>query len=172
MKKLSVKALVVCSLLVALSIVMGKFLSIPVGETLRFSFENTPLFMAGFIFGPWMGLIVATVADLLGSLIRGFAINPVITLGAAALGFSGGLLFRMLKGTPDLFRIALTVFISHLIGSVLIKTAGLAQYSGSPYLILLPMRCANYAVMFFIDFTVLYLLRKNRAFNKLTESIK
>ena len=68
--------LVVCAFLVALSIVCGKFLAIPVGEILRFSFENLPILFAGLAFGPVAGALVGVCADLLGCVLRGYAINP------------------------------------------------------------------------------------------------
>ena len=76
---------VACALLIALSIVCGKFLQFPVGEAMRFSFENLPILFAGMAFGPLAGVLVGTVADLIGCLAVGYAINPLVTLGAAAV---------------------------------------------------------------------------------------
>ena len=98
MQKLrSVKTLVICAFFTALSIIFGKFLNIPIGETVRFSFENTPLFLSGIMFGPVISGIVAFVSDILGSILRGYAINPVITLGAVFTSVLGAFLLEFLK---------------------------------------------------------------------------
>ena len=170
MQKLrSIKTLVVCALLSALSIIFGKFLNIPIGETLRFSFENTPLFLAGIMFGPLVSGIVAFVADILGSILRGYAINPVITVGAVFTAVSGAFLFKLLKNLPLFLRLLLSVGIAHFLGSVIIKTVGLTMYSGASYFVLLPLRSINYAIMIIIDTLVLFFLLKNRSFKKILE---
>ena len=172
MKKFNLKALVVCSLLAALSIVFGKFLAIPVGDSMRFSFENTPLFVAGFIFGPVWGCLTAIVADLVGGLmVYGGNVNIIITLGAAIIGFSGGIFYRLLKTKP-FFRIAISVIIAHVIGSIFIKSLGIHVFNGSPYIVLLGWRSINYVIMSIIDTLVLYFLFKNKSFIKIAESLK
>ncbi len=170
MKKFDTKALVICALLTALSIIFGKFLNLPIGETLRFSFENTPLFLAGYMFGPLVAGTVGLIADVLGSILRGYAINPIITFGAVFMGVSSGLLFRLLKNSPVFLKTLCSVGLSHITGSVLIKTWGLSLMYGTPYLTLLPIRAINYGIMIIIDIAVLYFILKNRAFKKLMES--
>ena len=62
----STKVMVVSALLIALSIIFGKFLKIPIGDSLRISFENTPILMAGIFFGPIVGMAVGVCADIIG----------------------------------------------------------------------------------------------------------
>ena len=170
MQKLhSVKTLVICAFFTALSIIFGKFLNIPIGETVRFSFENTPLFLSGIMFGPVISGIVAFVSDILGSILRGYAINPVITLGAVFTSVSGAFLFRIFKKLPVFLRLILSVGIAHILGSVLIKTVGLTAYSGTSFLMLLPMRLVNYSIMIIVDTLTLFFLLKNRSFKKILE---
>ena len=170
MQKLrSVKTLVICALFTALSIIFGKFLNIPVGETIRFSFENTPLFLSGILFGPIISGIVAFVSDILGSILRGYAINPVITLGAVFTSVTGAFLFKLFKNLPVFLRLFLSVSIAHILGSVIIKTIGLSLYTGTSFMVLLPMRAINYSIMIIIDTLVLFFLLKNRSFKKILE---
>lgn len=170
MQKLrSVKTLVICALFTALSIIFGKFLNIPVGETIRFSFENTPLFLSGILFGPIISGIVAFVSDILGSILRGYAINPVITLGAVFTSVTGAFLFKLFKNLPLFLRLFLSVGIAHILGSVIIKTIGLSLYTGTSFMVLLPMRAINYSIMIIIDTLVLFFLLKNRSFKKILE---
>ncbi len=158
------KVLVLLSLLAALSILFGKYLAIPGGDVLRFSFENLPILLAGLHLGPIAGVLVGVVADLLGCLMVGYAINPLVTLGAAMIGLAGGILPRILpKRLPVFVRLAISVAIAHLLGSVAIKTIGLAAYYSMPFMILMLWRLLNYAIIAALEITLLYLLTKNRA---------
>ena len=92
-----VKGLVTLAMLMALSIVLGKFLNIPIGDSIRISFENLPLILSGILFGPVAGMITAVCADLLGCLLRGYAIIPLITVAAGVIGLLSGLMSKLVK---------------------------------------------------------------------------
>ena len=77
----SIQVLIMMALFIALSIVLGKQLSFTAGP-FRISFENLTVLMAGIFFGPLAGLTVGACADLIGCLLVGYAINPIITAGA------------------------------------------------------------------------------------------
>ena len=79
------RILCAAALLAALSIVLGKYLAINVTDSIRFSFENLSILLAGIFLGPLVGGIVGAVADLVGCLMVGYAINPLITLGAVGV---------------------------------------------------------------------------------------
>ena len=99
MKKLqkNLKLTVILALLCALSIVMGKYLAIRGGDVMRFSLENMPIIFAGIAFGPIAGAVVGAVADLVGCVMVGYTINPLVTIGAAAIGAVSGSLHLFLK---------------------------------------------------------------------------
>lgn len=167
MKKQKKQALVVTvtlAMLVAISIVMGKFLAIRGGDILRFSFENLPIIFAGVAFGPISGVLVGVVADLVGCVMVGYAINPIVTIGAAALGFSAGLIFSLLSKTKINLNvnIFITVCVSHLIGSVLIKTFGLAVFYDMPLWVLMLWRLLNYVIVGVAEAIIITLLIKNK----------
>ena len=63
--------LALMSALIAMQIILARFLSIQVSDTLRISFESIPVILAGMWLGPIPGAIVAVVADFLGTA-RGF----------------------------------------------------------------------------------------------------
>ena len=100
----SLRTLVVSSIFVALSIILGKYLAIPVGNIMRFSFESLPVLLAGFSFGPLVGMAVGIVADLFGSLLRGYDINLTVTLGAAVIGLGGGHTMELMMRFPQLAK--------------------------------------------------------------------
>lgn len=158
----SLRTLVVSSIFVALSIILGKYLAISGGNVLRFSFENLPVLLAGMAFGPLVGMAVGIVADLLGSLLRGYDINLILTLGAAIIGLTGSIVFRLCQALSDLPRVILTVTLSHLLGSVLIKTLGLALFYDMPLYELMLWRLLNYIIVGALEIAVIYPLIRNK----------
>ena len=161
--------LVTLSLLVAISIICGKYLAIRGGEVLRFSFENLPILLAGILFGPLAGAAVGIVADLIGCLLVGYAINPIITLGAALIGLVAGLLWKLFVRFETLslnFRLVIVGCFSHFVGSVIVKTFGLAAFYSFPIEVLFLWRLLNYAIIGAIECILLCLLFRNQFFRK------
>ncbi len=163
--KRALRLTVFSALLSAVSIVCGKYLAFNIGEFIRFSFENLPIIFAGMAFGPIVGMAVGAVSDLVGSLLVGYAINPIITLGAVAVGLvSGASYFFKGKGGKfsHLIKISLTAAASHLVGSVLIKSVGLAVFYDMPLIILMLWRLLNYLIVGSLEGFILYHLLKNK----------
>ena len=79
----SVRTLVMLALLVAMSIVFSRVLSISTGFV-RFNLGSLPVLLAALLFGPWAGFAVGAVADIIGGVLAGYAINPLGTLFAGA----------------------------------------------------------------------------------------
>lgn len=167
----NLRLLAVSAFLAALSIVCGKYLALPVGNVLRFSFENLPILLAGMMFGPITGALVGIVADVLGCVMVAYTINPLVTLGAACIGLLGGVLFRLTKRLPLLWQTCLTVILTHLVASVVVKTFGLAAYYDMPFHILLLWRLLNYAVVGVVEWLLLYTILKNQALRRSFESL-
>ena len=157
------------SFLAAMSIVFGKYLAINLGEVIRISFENAPIIFAGVAFGPIAGAIVGIIADLVGCLLVGYAINPVITIGAAVIGIISGL-FRIFvrrgEGVSRYLLVLGAIFLSHVIGSVLIKTIGLAAFYAMPYPVLLLWRALNYLIVGALEALILIPLISNKRINE------
>ncbi len=170
----SLTILVCSAFLAAISIVLGKYLAIPGGDILRFSFENLPIIMAGMIFGPLVGASVGVVADLIGCVMVGYVINPLVTAGAAAIGFVSGIVYMItgeFEKCPHSLRITLTVSLSHLIGSVLIKTFGLSSYYSVPIWTLMLYRFLNYLIVGVLEGIILWYLMKNKQIKAQINSI-
>lgn len=167
----NLRLLAVSAFLAALSIVCGKYLALPVGNVLRFSFENLPILLAGMMFGPITGALVGIVADVLGCVMVAYTINPLVTLGAACIGLLGGVLFRLTKKLPLLWQTCITVILTHLVASVVVKTFGLAAYYDMPFHILLLWRLLNYAVVGVVEWLLLYTILKNQALRRSFESL-
>ncbi|MBQ9773763.1 MAG: folate family ECF transporter S component [Clostridia bacterium] len=163
--------LAVCALLSALSIVCGKYLAINLGPVMRFSFENLPILLAGISMGPVSGALVGLVADLLGCVLVGYTVNPLVTLGAVSIGLIGGLSYRLTGKLPFAVRVCASVVLAHLTGSVLIKTWGLAAFYDMPFYLLMAWRALNYLIVGSAEFGLLYFILKNRAIKRLLDAM-
>lgn len=176
------RIIVAAALLAAMSFILGKFLQIPnpFMEVIRISFENLPLMIAGICFGPLVGAMTGAVADIVGCLLYGYTINPLITLGAAAVGFVSGVVSHYLVRKPLVLSVGLSVLFSHLVGSVVVKSFGLAAWYLTKYnmgiLELMGWRLLVYTITGIAEFTVICLLMRSRVFRaqleRLTEKRK
>ena len=155
------KRTVTLSLLCAMSIVLGKYLAIPLGNILRFSLESAPIFFAAYVYGPISAVGVAIVADLLGCLLVGYAINPLVTLGAIVIALCAAFAFRMLGSLPLALRVGLSTFVGHMLGSVVVKTFGLAIFYDISFGALMLWRLLNYIVVCILDGCAVYALIKS-----------
>ncbi len=156
--------LVCCALLAAMSIVCGKYLAFNLTEVLRFSFENLPIILTGIWFGPVAGAVVGAVADIVGSLMVGYGINPLVTVGAAVIGLvSGGVYALTSKFQSHKVSVALGVVSAHLFGSVIVKTVGLSAYYQMPFMLLLAWRAVNYVIIGALELIIIYAVTNNKS---------
>jgi len=155
------RALAICAMLAAMSIVCGKYLAIPLGNVMRFSFENLPIIMAGMMFGAVAGALTGVVADLFGCLLVGYTINPIVTLGAFSIGLVSGIFSKHVTVKSDIFKIILCVVPSHILGSIVIKTFGLAAFYSMPFFMLMLWRALNYLIVAVAEILVLHFISKN-----------
>jgi len=94
----STRALTVCGMMVALSIVLGRMLVIPLSQDLRVSFAYLPIAMSGMLFGPMAAVMCAVLADIIGANL--FPSGPFFigfTLSAALAGLVWGMAFYRLN---------------------------------------------------------------------------
>nr|WP_318025680.1 folate family ECF transporter S component [Mycoplasmopsis mustelae] len=94
--KWTIKNMVMVSILIAISvsftIVVAQIIPIVSLPTYKFSFIGLPVKIAGFIFGPVVGVFVGIVSDLLSLLfIPPAGYNPVYTVATAINGLVSGL---------------------------------------------------------------------------------
>lgn len=162
----STRVLIVAALLAAMSIVLGKFGAINIGNSIRIGFGGLPIQMAGIFFGPVIGAAVGLVADVIGCLLKGYAINPIITMGSTCIGLFSGLMFhyalRPMKSVL-LPKIAVSTIAAHAVGSMFITSLGLYAYYHTPFETLI-LRVPIYIITAVIETAVIYLMLKNKAF--------
>ena len=131
----STRNLILMAALIAMQIILARFLSIQVSDILRISFESVPVILAGMWLGPLSGAIVALVADILGTIIHGYGVwFPPIALGPILVGVISGLstkyVFRSdLSSTRESWKVIATVLVAGIVNSFLIGTVTTTMYS-------------------------------------------
>ncbi len=152
MKKIDVKTMVSCAVLIAAAIVLSRFLSINTWN-LKIGFTFIPVFLAGYLYGPVKGALVGGIADLLGAILVPIgAYFPGFTLTCALQGVTYGVFLRK-KQTPS--RILMAVGIVQLVLGLIVNTFWISIISGSPFKALLVTRLVQCLIMIPVEFVVI-----------------
>ena len=154
-------------MLVAMSVLIGVFCKNFMnfgGGLFRVTFENIPIILSGIIFGPIVGGVVGIATDLVSYLFSAqiYPPNLIVTLGAFLIGFLSGLISRYVYKKSGYFQIILCASVSHIVGSMIVKTIGLFAFYG--WLVL--WRIPIYILIALIETALLCALYKNKVFRK------
>ena len=163
----SLRVMTMTAMLTAMSVVIGifckNFLNFgagPYAGLFRITFENLPILATGLMFGPVIGGMAGLSADLISYLLsrQVYPINPLVTLGAMAIGLISGLVSHYLIKRPGKARIILACAVAHLVGSIIIKPLGLFQFYGWAVLWRIPL----YFAIAPVEIMLLCLMRRNK----------
>lgn len=170
--KIDVRTMVKAGFLVAISIVMTRFVYImfaPAGvQVLRISFGYLPLMLSGMLFGPIVGGLTGLAADLIGFLVNPMGpYHPGFTISSVLWGVIPGLIFMALKGKKrldqafSLRNIVIAVAIASIIISLLLDTYWLSKLYGEGFMILLPTRIVAALISIPLHSTIIRTLLKH-----------
>lgn len=160
--RFSPRTLTLMALLIAMSVVFSRLLTISTGFV-RFNLGSLPVLLAGVLFGPWGGLTVGIVADLIGGVLAGYAINPLISLGAGAIGGVCGLVLpRLPQRLPLGVKLQISVLLGYLTGSVVINSLALRLFYGYAWSVL-AARIPNALVLSVANAVLLRILLENKS---------
>ena len=159
--KNSVRTLTLLALLIAMSIVFSRVLSISTGFV-RFNLGSLPVLLAAIFFGPGAGFAVGALADMIGGVLSGYAINPLITLGAGSIGLVAGYLWQKLPEMRLGLRLQISVVAAHVVGSIIINSLALRIFYGYAWSILLT-RIPNALILSAVNTVLIRILMENRA---------
>ena len=157
----SIRTLTMLGLLTAMSIVFARVLTISTGFV-RFNLGALPTHLAAVWFGPAGGFAVGALADLIGGILSGYAINPLITLGAGSIGLVSGLLFRKLSGLRLGLRLQCSITAGHMVGSVIINSLALHIFYNYPWSVLVA-RIPNALILAAVNTVLVRLLLENKS---------
>lgn len=141
MKENKTRMIIYLGILIAIGIVLTRFLSIPT-PFVRIGIGFLPTVIAGILFGPFYAALMAVIKDILGTLFfssTGFF--PGFTLSAMISGLVyGGFLYNRPR---SFWRVATVTLIEKVFVSLLLNTYWLYLITGKGFLILLPTRILN-----------------------------
>lgn len=142
MKQITPKRLSLMAMLIALQIVLSKFLMIQLTGSIRLSIDSVPILLSGIWFGPLAGGIVGLLSDLLGTLLFPTAgmYYPPLTVAFLLAGVCAGVLSKLLKTKNQLLRAAFIVIPSEIAGSFLWKSFALSMLLDVPFFGMLAAR--------------------------------
>jgi|SRR6056297_225905 len=139
MKNFSIKKMVYSSLLITLSIILTRVLSLrfAIGgvEGIRIGFGSLPIIFGGILMGPLAGGLIGALSDILGYFINPLgAYMPHFSFTAFLTGFIPGLIFYYLFNQKlNYFSLIVSISVGQLISSVLLVPLFLDMLFGVPF---------------------------------------
>ncbi len=134
--KITTKFVTRAAILTAISIVLSRFLSIFISQTLKIGFSSIPLMLCGLMFGPLVGAMSGLAADLIGAMIflggqfhLGFTLSSILTAVIPALVKK--YLIKDKKNSTLL--IVVSVILTFLVAHLLLNSLWLTQLYGMTY---------------------------------------
>ena len=153
--KLSTKTLSLMGLLIALEIVLSRFLSISTPFT-KIGFAFVPVVIAAILLGPLCAGIVGALSDFLGAVLFPIgAYFPGFTLTAFLMGLCYGF---FLHKNQKLWQVLTAVSIHQFVLSLLLNTLWLSVINGAPYWPLVLSRVPQCLILFVVQFAVIQAL--------------
>lgn len=151
---------VLLALLIALNIILSRFLAIPIGTIIRISFGFIPIIMMGFLFGPLYAGIGAGIADIIGTLMFPTMgpYFPGFTLSAITTGVIYGLVFY--KKVPNIKRIVFANFLVIVIVHLSMNALWLSMITGKAFMVLLVPKIVKSLAMLPIESFLIVLTYK------------
>lgn len=156
-KKIDVKSIALMGLLIALEIILSRFLSIAAWN-LKIGFSFIPVVIAAILLGPVEAALVGAIADFLGAVLFPIgAYFPGFTLTQFIVGLVFGLL---LYKKVSIVRIVIAAAINNFIFSMLLNGLWISILYGSPFLGILPTRAVQACVMFVVQIITIAILQE------------
>lgn len=157
MPKISTKHLTAMALLIALEIILSRFLSLSAWNT-KIGFSFVPVVIAAILLGPVYAGIVGALADFVGAVLFPIgAYFPGFTLTAFLTGMVYGLFLYKRQSLP---RILGAVAVNQFILSLLLNTLWISVLYGSPFGPLLVTRLVQSAILTVVQIVVIELIVK------------
>lgn len=160
MKQITPKRLSLMAMLIALQIVLSKFLMLQLTGSIRLSIDSVPILLSGIWFGPLAGGLVGLLSDLLGTLLFPTTgmYYPPLTIAFVLIGVTAGFLAQIVRNKRALVRAALIVIPAELVGSYLAKSAALSALVQIPCLAMLAARALPVLGVALVNTLLVYLL--------------
>ncbi len=159
MQQSRLSRLVTTALLLAISIVARRFLSINT-PIISIGLGWLPILVVGIAYGPGWGFIAGALGDFIGAnLFPIGAYFPGFTLSSGLAGAIVPLLLGRNRWRSSYWQLLGAIAVSEVITSVVLNTYWLTIITGKAAAVLLPVRVANAAATIVVMTSLLYALR-------------
>ena len=149
--------LVLMAMLVAIQVVLSRFLSINLWN-LKIGFSFVPITLAGMLLGPMGAGLTGMVADIIGAtLFPSGAFFPGFTLTAFITAFGYGFFLHKKQDMPHILA---AVLFSEIVGTLLLNTKWIAILYGTAFLPIFITRVWQAVGMGVVEVVVIKLLAK------------
>lgn len=145
----NVKTLVFMALLVAMHLVLTRVLVIDLGAY-RISVGSVCTILAGLWLGPVAGGVCGFASDIIGCFMKGYAVNPFITVAAILWGVLPALVRPLIankKKTGKTVGICVSIVVTAILSSLVLTTAGVVIMLGYNFYAIMPGRLIQFAIM-------------------------
>lgn len=161
------KKIILAGLLLAILIIFDRFVSIKT-LYLQISFSFLPIALTGMLLGPKYSCAIATLGDLIGSLLWPFGEYFIgFTLVDTVIGLIFGLCLynkvegEFFTGKNLIIRLCIACSLTLWVVELPIMSLMLSLLYGNAFLVVLTGRLATKLVMFPIQIVILYFLSKH-----------
>ena len=137
------------ALLVAMHLVLTRVLVIDLGAY-RISVGSVCTILAGLWLGPVAGGVCGFASDIIGCFMKGYAVNPFITVAAILWGVLPALVRPLIankKKTGKTVGICVSIVVTAILSSLVLTTAGLVIMLGYNFYAIMPGRLIQFAIM-------------------------
>ncbi len=150
------RVLATAAMLLAIAVVLG-FFAIQVTESIKISLAFVVDELTGMMFGPFVGMIVGMLADIVKYMIRPTGpFFPGFTISEALTGLIYG--FMLYRRKLSLPRVIAANSIVTVVVNMLLNTYWLTLLYGSVYTVILPARIIKELIMLPINIAIFYLI--------------
>jgi len=171
-KLFSTKTLVTLGLLTAISIVLTRLLIIYITPSVRISFGNIPIILAGVLFGPIAGALTGFVADFIGAVaLSGFGWYPPLALTSVLMGIIPAILRKIFLKKMSYVGSIAVVLPANILGTMIWSTFCLHWLNKVPLLPLFAIRIPLYIGIAVLEALVIFLLGKSGLFKMFGYSV-
>lgn len=155
MKRTDIRKIVVLGLLIAIQVILSRFLSINAWNV-KIGLGFVPIVIAAILYGPLLAGITYALSDILGAIL--FPIGPYFP-GFTVTALMSGILFGLLLHKTQSFgRILSTVLINQLVLGLVVNTFWISLLNGVPFSGLVVTRIVQCIIMLVVEFSVITLL--------------
>ena len=137
------------ALLVAMHLVLTRGLVLDLGAY-RISVGSVCTILAGLWLGPVAGGVCGFASDIIGCFMKGYAVNPFITVAAILWGVLPALVRPLIankKKTGKTVGICVSIVVTAILSSLVLTTAGLVIMLGYNFYAIMPGRLIQFAIM-------------------------